>query len=86
MAACLHTGTATGFAYASQQQGPRDRAIDRARKIRTQLGGGPSLVDPFPDKPRGMHWSTYDRLRARAQASEALSASFLMRWLRRHCP
>ena len=34
-----------------------------ARKIRIRLGGGPSLFDPFPDKPKGMHLATYDRLR-----------------------
>jgi hypothetical protein len=81
--ACRHC---CGLAYASQQLSTRDRLISRARKIRMQLGGGPSLFDPFPDKPRGMHWSTYDRLRARAQASEAHSFSFLIGSLRRHCP
>jgi hypothetical protein len=75
-----------GLAYESQHLATRDRLISLARKIRMQLGGGPSLFDPFPDKPRGMHWSTYDRLRAQAQASEAHSYSFLMGSLRRHCP
>jgi hypothetical protein len=93
-AAKLYDGAAAVFAcrhccrlaYASQQLCTRDRLISSARKIRMQLGGGPSLFDPFPDKPRGMHWSTYDRLRARAQASEAHSYSFLIGSLRRHCP
>jgi hypothetical protein len=75
--ACRHC---CGLAYASQQLCTRDRLISSARKIRMQLGGGPSLFDPFPDKPRGMHWSTYDRLRARAQASEARSYGFLPAW------
>ena len=81
--ACRHC---CGLAYASQQLCTRDRLISSARKIRMQLGGGPSLIDPFPEKAWGMHWSTYDRLRARAQASEAHSYSFLIRSLRRHCP
>lgn len=72
--ACRHCH---GLAYASQQLCTRDRLISSARKIRMQLGGGPSLFDPFPDKPRGMHWRTYERLRARARASEAHSFSFL---------
>jgi hypothetical protein len=80
--ACRHC---CGLAYASQQLCTRDRLISSARRIRMQLGGGPSFFDPFPDKPRGMHWSTYDRLRARAQASEARSFSFLIGSLRRHC-
>jgi hypothetical protein len=81
--ACRHCH---GLAYASQQMSTRDRNISRARTIRMQLGGGPSLFDPFPEKPGGMHWRTYDRLRARAQASEAHSFSFLIGSLRRHCP
>jgi len=81
--ACRHC---CGLAYACQQLATRDRLISRARKIRMQLGGGPSLFDPFPDKPRGMHWRTYERLRARAQASEARSFSFLIGSLHRHCP
>lgn len=68
--------------YASQQQSPRDRSINRARAIRMKLGGGPSLIDPFPDRPRGMHWRTYERLRARAEASEEYLDNFLMRYLR----
>jgi hypothetical protein len=53
-----------GLAYASQQQNPRNRRINRARAIRMKSGGAPRRVDPFPDKPLGMHWRTYERLRA----------------------
>jgi hypothetical protein len=28
------------------------------------------MVHPFPDKPKGMHWRTYERLRANALALE----------------
>jgi hypothetical protein len=56
------------LAYASQQESSGDRGIGRARKIRMKLGGGESLADPFPEKPRGMHWRTYHRLRERAQS------------------
>ena len=59
-----------GLAYASQRESLRYRGICRARKIRMRLGGGPSLLDPFPPKPRGMHWSTYERLQRRAYAAE----------------
>jgi hypothetical protein len=71
-----------GLTYASRQESPRDRSISQARKVRMRLGGGPSLFDPFPDKPKGMHWRTYLRLRARAQAAEAFSlASLEAKWL-----
>jgi hypothetical protein len=60
--ACRHC---YGLAYASQQESPRSRAINRSRKIRMRLGGGPDLLQPFPKKPRGMHQQTYMRIRER---------------------
>ena len=62
-----------GLAYLSQQQSPRDRNLSRAQKIRMKLGGSPSLAEPFPPRPRGMHTRTYVRFKACAQASEATS-------------
>jgi hypothetical protein len=59
-----------GLAYASQQETPRQRNISRARMIRMRLGGGESLLDPFPPKPRGMHERTYDRIRAKSEAAD----------------
>jgi hypothetical protein len=61
------------LAYASQQENPSLRSISRARKIRMRLGGSPNLFDPFPDKPRRMHWRTYLRLRARGEAADLLA-------------
>jgi hypothetical protein len=55
--------------YASQQQTPLHRALEQARKIRTRLGGSADLLEPFPAKPKGMHRRTFQRLRARAEAS-----------------
>ena len=54
-----------GLAYASQQERARFRSIGRSRKIRMRLGGSPDLLQPFPERPRGMHQRTYMRLRAR---------------------
>jgi hypothetical protein len=78
--ACRHC---YGLAYASQQESTRYRDISRSRKIRMQLGGSANLLDPFPNKPRRMHWRTYQRLRARAAAAEGLSNAWLMQSLRR---
>lgn len=50
--------------YASEVESPIDRLYRKARKLRRRLGqtdGNMSL--PFPEKPVGMHWSTYLRLR-----------------------
>lgn len=51
-----------GLVYPSQNEDLYQRRIRRARKIRRRLGGQPRLVDPYPGKPKGMHWHTYNRL------------------------
>jgi hypothetical protein len=61
--ACRHCH---GLAYQCQSETPTLRCIRRGRKIRMSLGAGFSYAEPFPEKPRGMHWKTYRRLRAAA--------------------
>lgn len=51
-----------GVAYDSQQECERRRWLRGARTIRLKLGGSTSLADPFPYKPKGMHWKTYRKL------------------------
>jgi hypothetical protein len=65
-----------GLAYANQQAAPRDRHLAQARKIRDRLGGDANVLNPFPLKPSGMHWQTYDRLRRRHDRAPATP-----RWL-----
>jgi hypothetical protein len=43
-----------------------------------RLGGGASLVDPFPKKPSHMHWRTYRRLRAKAMAADERSTALMV--------
>jgi hypothetical protein len=38
-----------------------------------RLGAGFSFSEPFPEKPHGMHWRTYLRMRAAAEAAEHAS-------------
>jgi hypothetical protein len=52
--------------YASQAKSAHGRRHFGICKIRLQLGGYASLTEPFPDRPRGMHRKTYQRLKARA--------------------
>jgi hypothetical protein len=49
------------LAYASQREAVHDRALRRAHKLCARLGGDPA-DDRYPDKPKGMRWSTYKRL------------------------
>jgi len=53
---------AYGLAYRSQSEPVWDRQADRAHSLRRKLGGSPGFDQPFPDKPKGMHWKTYNRI------------------------
>ncbi len=59
-----------GLAYASQNEDAVDRLRRKAEKIRRRLGDDGDLDWPFPEKPKGMHWRTYDALRAKGEALE----------------
>ena len=49
------------LAYVSQRETKYDRALRRARKLTLKLGGDPA-DDEYPDKPKRMRWTTYNRL------------------------
>ena len=51
-----------GLTYASQKVAVADRHLRRAQRIRTGLGGSASMLEPFPKRPKGMHWQTYWKL------------------------
>jgi hypothetical protein len=52
--------------YASQAKSAHGRRHFEICKIRLQLNGHASLLEPFPDRPRRMHRKTYARMKARA--------------------
>ena len=53
-----------GLGYATQKEGAGDRASTRADKIRTRLGWPTGILNGDGGKPKGMHWKTYQRLKA----------------------
>jgi len=59
--------TCYGLVYDSKNGTRRNRGVWRAQSIRLKLGGSANLSEPFPEKPKGMHWRTYMQLREEAR-------------------
>jgi hypothetical protein len=72
------------LAYASQQEPVRRRGLGKSQKIRMRLGGSPNMLEEeFPDKPKGMHWRTYERWRRVHNAAEERWRSRSLQYWRR---
>jgi len=57
--ACRHC---RNLAYPSQNQALYDRYMDRAFELARKLGHDGDMISGFDgDKPKGMHWKTYER-------------------------
>ena len=69
--------------YESQRENEMTRALRRAQTIRERLGGSANMTVPFPEKPRGMHWKTYDRLWWRHHEAEMEQLAGMREWLDR---
>jgi hypothetical protein len=57
--------------YATQLPSAGGRAHFKACKLRLLLEGEARLSRPFPERPRHMHWRTYERLRREGMSLEA---------------
>ena len=60
---CLHLN------YQTQHQEPHERLAKKAHRLRDQLGFPTGFKNGGGPKPKGMHWSTYERLSAKAEAA-----------------
>ena len=58
--ACRQCG---GLGYATQKEGAGDRASTKADKIRKRLGWEAGILNGNGGKPKGMHWTTYQRIK-----------------------
>jgi hypothetical protein len=58
------------LAYQSQHEQPHEGVLRRGNNIRMRLGGYPSPLSPFPEKPKGIHWRTLERLSHRVWRTE----------------
>jgi hypothetical protein len=72
--------------YSSQRETVHHRAMRRARKLCLRLGGDPA-DDTYPDKPKRMRWTTYNRMMDKLVAAEGVADERLLmlaaRWLGR---
>lgn len=68
--------------YATQNENAHQRLFTRLDKIKRRLGGQPG-DDWIPEKPKGMHWRTYNRLAAKAEALYYQCAQALADWMAR---
>jgi hypothetical protein len=48
--------------YQSRRDNKMIRALHRAQKIRKRLGGSANMMEPLPERPKGIHWQTYEQL------------------------
>jgi hypothetical protein len=59
------------------------RALHKAQSIRKRLGGSANMTTPFPEKPKGMHWRTYERLFWEHHKAEMEQLAEMREWLDR---
>jgi hypothetical protein len=69
--------------YESQRENDMSRALHKAQSIRERLGGSANMTKPFPEKPKGMHWSTYERLCWEHEEADMEQLAALREWLDR---
>ena len=67
--------------YESQRESGMYRALHKAQSIRERLGGSANMTKPFPEKPKGMHWKTYERLWWEHHEADMEQLAGLREWL-----
>ena len=71
------------LAYASQRADVLSRALGRADKIRARLRWKPGIAFMPGERPKGMHWKTYERfMRKYLEAAELANAEMCARFVR----
>jgi hypothetical protein len=69
------------LSYQSQRDNKMYRALRRAQDIRRRLGGSANMMEPCPEKPKGMHLETYERLWWEHHEAEMEQLAGMREWL-----
>ena len=62
-----------GLPYSSQQETVLDRANRKALKLRKLLGDNGTIGDRIRNKPVGMRWRTFERLKAKVEQQDEIA-------------
>lgn len=73
--------TCLDLKYECQYEPDYARAAFQSHKLRKRLGHSGPIDDPFPSKPKGMHWSTYERLMERDEELQLAWCRGISGWL-----
>ena len=77
---------ATASLMPANKNPPTNAASTALKRSVDAWAGASNMFEDFPDKPKGMHWRTYDRLRGRYDMAEARSMAGLEHFLNRLDP
>ena len=69
-----------GLLYESQFNHKYQQQATKAARLRARIGGPPALLQPLPERPKGMHRETYDRITYQILAYEIAAARELKRY------
>lgn len=58
-----------GLKHQTTQESRGNRLVLKAKRLGARIGGYGVFPDSFTGKPRGMHWTTYQRLEEKASAA-----------------
>ncbi len=78
---CRHCHNLT---YASRQETGQIGALHKCQRIRQKLGGTANIAEPFPNKPKGMHFKTYIRLLGKYEQAHEEYTRAMIEDLERH--
>src|SRR3954451_22018069 len=80
---CSPAAIAISLLMRANRNRPICGGLKITKGLRMRLGGSPNMLEDFPEKPKGMHWRTYERWRRVHDVAEQRSTIGLMGFLDR---